>query len=104
MVRIRLARFGGKKTPFYRIVVIDSRKQRDGQPIAYAGHFNPFTEDLKMNPRTMYIWLNRGAQMSNTCKALWKRYLKQLKFVLDPSSIASLDHSSIAFINTSSDT
>jgi len=68
MVRIRLARLGAKKKPFYRVVVADSRSPRDGRCIESIGHFNPLTEppvvltDLARADR----WIQYGAQPSET--------------------------------------
>ena len=76
MVKIRLARFGRKKRPFYRIVVTDSRKRRDSGWIESIGYYNPLT-----NPKTVEIdmdklnyWLGVGAQMSDRVSKLKKIY------------------------------
>ena len=76
MVKIRLARFGRKKRPFYRIVVTDSRKRRDSGWIESIGYYNPLT-----NPKTVEIdmdrlnyWLGVGAQMSDRVAKLKKIY------------------------------
>ena len=68
MVRIRLARMGGKKNPFYRVAVADSRSPRDGRCIEYIGHYNPMIE-----PPAIHIdlakadkWISKGAQPSET--------------------------------------
>ena len=74
-VHIRLARFGGKKKPFYRIVAIDKDRQRDGATLENIGTYNPKVEPsaitLKMD-RYEY-WLSVGALPSDTVKALAKR-------------------------------
>ena len=74
MVKIRLARFGRKKRPFYRVVVTDSRKRRDSGWIESIGYYNPLT-----NPKTVEIdmdrlnyWLGVGAQMSDRVSKLKK--------------------------------
>ncbi|WP_456470840.1 30S ribosomal protein S16 [Caminibacter sp.] len=76
MVKIRLARFGRKKKPFYRIVATDSRKRRDSGWIEVIGYYNPLT-----NPKTIEIdmdrlnyWLGNGAQMSERVSKLKKIY------------------------------
>ena len=46
---IRLTRMGRKKRPFYRLVVLDSRKRRDGAYLANLGFYNPFTEPHEIN-------------------------------------------------------
>ncbi|MBS4020897.1 MAG: 30S ribosomal protein S16 [Dethiobacter sp.] len=71
-VRIRLKRVGAKKRPFYRIVVADSRSPRDGAFIDEIGYYNPTTEPttLNINSEKAVDWLQKGAQPSETVKAL----------------------------------
>jgi small subunit ribosomal protein S16 len=71
-VRIRLKRVGAKKRPFYRIVVADSRSPRDGAFIDEIGIYNPTTEPttLNINGEKAQEWLQKGAQPSDTVKAL----------------------------------
>lgn len=71
-VRIRLKRMGAKKKPFYRIVVADSKSPRDGRFIEEIGYYNPTTEPmtLKVDLEKAQQWLARGAQPSDTVKAL----------------------------------
>lgn len=74
MVKIRLARFGSKKNPHYRIVVADSRSPRDGRSIETIGTYNPQTNpstiDVK-NERAEY-WLSNGAQPSERVAKILK--------------------------------
>lgn len=74
MVSIRLSRSGAKKRPFYRIVVIDSRKRRDGRYIEKLGFFNPIAqgaaERLKLNLDRMEHWVSVGAQASKRVSEL----------------------------------
>jgi len=65
MVKIRLSRIGRKKVPVYRIVVIDSRKARDGKHIDSVGHYDPRTKELKINRDRIEYWISKGAQPSN---------------------------------------
>ena len=74
-VKIRLRRMGAKKSPFYRIVVADSRYPRDGRFIEEIGTYNPLTD-----PATVIVdaeaakkWLANGAQPTDTVKALLKK-------------------------------
>ncbi len=71
-VKIRLTRMGDKKSPFYRIVVADSRKSRDGEVIDLIGTFNPLTnpETIKVDAEKATDWLKKGAQPTDTAKAL----------------------------------
>ena len=75
MVRIRLKRMGMKKTPFYRIVVIDSRSARNGRAIEEIGYYNPVSEpvELKINDERAKYWLSTGAQPTDTTRALLKK-------------------------------
>lgn len=75
MVKIRLMRLGAKKSPFYRIVVADSKTQRNGKTIAELGYYNPCKEpnELKVNVEEAKKWLGNGAQPTDTAKALLKR-------------------------------
>ncbi len=72
MTVIRLARFGRKKRPFYRIVVTDSRKRRDSGWIETLGYYNPLTEPatLKLDEERLNYWLSVGAKMSERVKKI----------------------------------
>lgn len=74
-VKIRLRRMGTKGKPFYRMVVADSRSPRDGRFIEILGHYDPRTEPptLKIDEEKALLWLNRGAQPSDTVEALLKK-------------------------------
>ena len=69
-VRIRLKRMGAKKKPFYRLVVADSRFPRDGRFIQEVGYYNPNTKELNIDKESALDWLKKGAQPSDTVKAL----------------------------------
>ena len=75
MGKIRLKRMGMKKTPFYRIVVIDSRSARNGRAIEEIGYYNPVSEpvELKINDERAKYWLSTGAQPTDTTRALLKK-------------------------------
>ncbi len=74
MVKIRLKRMGAKKTPFYRIVVADSRYPRDGRFIEQIGTYNPLTEPstIDVDNEKAIKWLSQGAQPTDTVKELLK--------------------------------
>jgi len=71
-VKLRLQRFGRKKRPFYRIVVVDSRKKRDGAYIESVGHYNPLTHpaEILIDEEKALKWLDLGAQPSDTVRNL----------------------------------
>lgn len=69
-MKIRLARGGNKKRPFYRIVAADSRMPRDGRYIEKLGTYNPLLpkeseERVKMNVERVHYWLGQGAQATD---------------------------------------
>ena len=74
-VKIRLRRMGAKKRPFYRVVVADSRRARDGRFIEILGYYNPCVEptDIKIDGDRAKYWLGCGAQPSDTVQALLKK-------------------------------
>ena len=71
-VKIRLARHGAKKRPYYRIVVADSRAPRDGKFIDEVGRYNPCTEPamVKFDMEKVEKWLSNGAQPTDTVARL----------------------------------
>ena len=71
-VKIRLKRIGSKKTPFYRIVVADSRYPRNGRFIEEVGYYDPMKNpiELKLDNEKVQTWLKNGAQPTETVKAL----------------------------------
>lgn len=75
MVKIRLARFGAKKKPFYRIVAADSRSPRDGKFIDILGTYDPTRNPaaLKLDKDKVKSWLEKGAQPTETVGSLLKR-------------------------------
>jgi small subunit ribosomal protein S16 len=72
MTVIRLTRMGRKKKPFYRVVVTDSRKRRDGGWIESIGYYNPLKEhrEVKIDEERLNYWLSVGAQMSDRVKKI----------------------------------
>ena len=72
MLIIRLARIGARKQPYYRVVVIDKERARNGRPVEVVGLYNPRTTpatiDLKRD-RVDY-WVSKGAQISDTVRRL----------------------------------
>lgn len=73
MVKIRLARHGAKKRPYYRVVVSDSRCPRDGKFIDEVGRYNPLSNPklIQFDNEKMEKWLGDGAQMSDTVARLY---------------------------------
>ena len=81
-VKIRLKRFGTKKRPYYRIVVVDSRKPRDGRTIEELGFYHPIeVEGNQFNVKEERVkeWIDNGAKPTDTVKKLLNKnnfYLK----------------------------
>ena len=72
-VKMRLRRRGAKKAPTYRVIIADSRSPRDGRFIEEIGHFNPRSDELKIDAEKAKKWLANGAQPTDTVKALLKK-------------------------------
>jgi small subunit ribosomal protein S16 len=74
-VKIRLARHGSKKRPFYRIVVADSESPRDGRYLENVGTYNPLIDPAEVNLKQDRIkyWINQGAIPTDTVKSLLKK-------------------------------
>lgn len=73
-VRIRFARIGKKKAPFYRIVAIDSRVKRDGKFLENLGTYNPLSgEIVQFHADRIEDWINKGAIPSDTVVKLQRR-------------------------------
>ena len=74
-VKIRLTRRGAKKSPFYRVVVADSRSPRDGKFLEMLGTYDPKKEPPEINIKEDKLaqWVSRGAQMTEAVSQLVKR-------------------------------
>jgi small subunit ribosomal protein S16 len=74
-VKIRLARHGAKKKPFYRIVVTDSESPRDGRYLENVGTYDPLFDPAKvtLNSERIQYWMSQGAKPSDTVKNLLKK-------------------------------
>ncbi|WP_346354507.1 30S ribosomal protein S16 [Azotosporobacter soli] len=74
-VKIRLKRMGAKKSPFYRVVVADSRFPRDGRFIENIGHYDSTVEPaiVKLDEEKAISWMQKGAQPTDTVRALFSK-------------------------------
>jgi len=76
-VRLRLALFGKKHAPMFRIIAIDKRKIRDGKYLENLGTYNPMTgEYVQFHPEKIDAWIAKGAIPSDSVKKLYKRFKK----------------------------
>ena len=75
MVKIRLRRMGAKKSPYYRIVVADSRSPRDGRCIEEIGSYDPRTNPaaFTVDVEKAQNWIKNGAQPTDTARGLLKK-------------------------------
>ena len=78
-VKIRLARHGAKKRPYYRIVVADARAPRDGKFIEEVGRYNPCVDPsmIKFDLEKVDKWIANGAQPTDTVARLLKTARKE---------------------------
>ena len=74
-VKIRLARHGAKKKPFYRIVVADNESPRDGKYLENVGTYNPLKDpaEVTLKPERIKHWIDEGAIPTDTVKSILKR-------------------------------
>ena len=75
MLKIRLKRLGRKKNASYRIIVIDSKKRRDGKAIEEVGFYNPLTKETKINVESIKNRIKQGAQLTLTVQYLLNKTL-----------------------------
>lgn len=75
MLTIRLARIGKKKKPYYRVVVIESSRARNGRYVENVGTYDPLKKpaEIKLNAERIKHWLGRGAQPSDTVRSFLRR-------------------------------
>ncbi len=75
MLTIRLSRFGKKKKPFYRVVVTESSRPRDGRFVEIVGTYDPLKKpaEVKLNAERIKHWLGHGAQPSDTVRSFIRR-------------------------------
>jgi small subunit ribosomal protein S16 len=75
MVKIRLQRGGAKKRPYYRVVALDERRQRDGRALQFLGTYDPKVDParIKLDHAGIQAWVEKGAQLSDTVRSLIKQ-------------------------------
>ena len=75
MVAMRLTRIGSKKRPFYRIVVIEKRKARNGRFLEVLGQYNPLANpaQINLNSERAQYWLSKGAEPSETVRSILRK-------------------------------
>lgn len=87
-VKIRLQRFGAKKRPYYRVVAADARAKRDGRFLEQIGTYDPMQNPpaVTFKSERLDYWLSVGAQPTDTCASLIKKFRKS---AAEPAQAAS---------------
>jgi small subunit ribosomal protein S16 len=75
LVAMRLTRIGSKKRPYYRIVVIEKRKARNGRFLEVLGQYNPIANpaQVEINSERAQYWLSKGAEPSETVRSILRK-------------------------------
>ena len=73
MLKLRLKRTGKKRSPFYRLVIMENTFRRDGRPIEELGYYNPMTKQYKFNTEQIKKWLSYGVKPTETVSSLLKK-------------------------------
>lgn len=73
MLKLRLKRVGRKRSPSYRLVVMESQSRRDGRPVEELGYYDPLTKHYKFNVEKIQRRLNDGVQPTKTVLSLLKK-------------------------------
>ena len=73
MLKLRLKRIGRKKTPSYRLVVMENTTRRDGRPVEDLGYYNTVTKESEFKIKEIEKWLKVGVQPTETVKSLLKK-------------------------------
>ena len=66
MLKLRLKRLGKKRSPFYRLVIMENTSRRNGRPIDEVGYYNPMTKESKLDPEKIKKWLSYGVKPTET--------------------------------------
>jgi small subunit ribosomal protein S16 len=73
MLKLRLKRTGRKRSPSYRLVIIENTTRRDGRPIEELGYYSPINKQYKFDAEKIQKWLSYGVQPTETVSALLKK-------------------------------
>jgi small subunit ribosomal protein S16 len=86
-VVIRMQRAGGRNYPFFRVVVADSRRARDGRFLEKVGYYNPLTKpaQVQLDQERIHFWMGRGALPSESVGVLLKHFAKANPLPLSPA-------------------
>jgi small subunit ribosomal protein S16 len=73
MLKLRLKRIGRKRSPSYRLVIMENTTRRDGRPIEEVGYYNPISKNYKFDSEKIQKWLSCGVQPTETVANLLKK-------------------------------
>ena len=73
MLKLRLKRIGRKRSPSYRLVIMENTTRRDGRPVDEVGYYNPITKNSKFDVEKIKKWLNYGVKPTQTVISLLKK-------------------------------
>ena len=73
MLKLRLKRIGRKRSPSYRLVIMENTCRRDGRPIEEVGYYNPITKQFKFEGEKIKNWLSYGIKPTQTVLTLLKK-------------------------------
>ena len=73
MLKLRLKRIGRKRSPAYRLIVIENSARRDGRPVEEVGYYDPISKKSKFEVEKIQKWLNYGAKPTEIVSSLLKK-------------------------------
>ena len=73
MLKLRLKRIGRKRSPSYRLVIMENTCRRDGRPIEEVGYYNPISKNYKFDQEKINKWLKYGVKPTQTILSLFKK-------------------------------
>jgi small subunit ribosomal protein S16 len=73
MLKLRLKRIGRKRSPAYRLVVMENTTRRDGRPVEEVGYYNPISKESKFEIQKIQKWLGHGAKPTEVVLSLLKK-------------------------------
>lgn len=73
MLKLRLKRVGRKRSPSYRLVIMENTTRRDGRPIDEIGYYNPISKKYKFDTKKIFKWLSYGVKPTPTVLNLLKK-------------------------------
>ena len=73
MLKLRLKRVGRKRSPSYRLVIMENTSRRDGRPVEEVGYYNPLSKNYKFDEEKIKKWLSYGVKPTETVSNLLKK-------------------------------